>query len=113
MNRPSQRSNLRVRLVLVVLLAIVPSLGLIYYNARSQRAEAIASARQDVERLARLMAAYNSRVIEGARQLLVTLAQLPDVRDGNSARCGAALERICLGNTHFFPVSVSPRRMAK
>jgi PAS domain S-box-containing protein len=101
MNRPSQGSKLRVRLVLVVLLAIVPSLGLIYYNARSQRAEAITSARQDVERLARLMAAYNSRVIEGARQLFVTLAQVPDIRDGNSARCGAVLKEL-LGEYSFF-----------
>jgi PAS domain S-box-containing protein len=84
-----------------VLLAVVPSLGLIYYNARTQRAAAIASARDDVERLARLMAAHNTRVIEGARQLLARLAQLPDVRDGDSSRCGAALQGL-LGEYSFF-----------
>src|SRR5664280_441469 len=100
MNRPSL-SSLRVRFALVVLLAVVPSLGLIYYNARTQRAAAIASARDDVERLARLMAAHNTRVIEGARQLLARLAQLPDVRDGDSSRCGAALQGL-LGEYSFF-----------
>ena len=97
----SSLGSLRVRLAWVVLLAVVPSLGFIYYNARTQRAAAIASAREDVERLARLTAAHNTRVIEGTRQLLATLARLPDVRDGNSARCGTALRGL-LGEYSFF-----------
>jgi PAS domain S-box-containing protein len=84
-----------------VLLAVVPSLGLIYYNARMQRTAAIASASETVDRLARLLASHNTQVIEGARQLLATLAQLPDVRDGNSERCGAALKDL-LGEYSFF-----------
>ena len=99
MSRPSQ--NLRLRLVLVVLVAVIPSLVLMYYNARAQRAAAIANARESVERLARLMAAHNTRVIDDARQLLATLAQVPDVRDGNSDRCGAALRQL-LGDYAFF-----------
>jgi PAS domain S-box-containing protein len=78
----------------VVLLAVIPSLGLIYYNAREQRATAIAQARENVERLARLMAEHNTRVIDGARQLLTTLAQVPEVRDGDASRCGATLEKL-------------------
>ena len=93
--------SLRVRLCLVVLLAVIPSLGLIYYNARQQRAAAIALARDNVESLARLMAEHNTRVIEGARQLLTTLAQLPEVRDGNPSRCGATLGKL-LGEYGFY-----------
>ncbi|HUJ72287.1 MAG TPA: cache domain-containing protein, partial [Verrucomicrobiae bacterium] len=93
--------GLRVRLCLVVLLAVIPSLGLIYYNARAQRAAAIAQARSDVESLARLMAEHNTRVIDGARHLLTTLAQLPEVRDGDSSRCGATLAKL-LGEYGFY-----------
>ncbi|HUJ12105.1 MAG TPA: PAS domain-containing protein [Verrucomicrobiae bacterium] len=100
MNRPSH-NHLRARLALVVLLAVVPSLGLIYYIARSQRAAAIASAREDVDRLARLMASNNTRVIEGARQLLATLARLPEVRSGDSTRCTAVLKSL-IGEYTFF-----------
>jgi PAS domain S-box-containing protein len=99
MNRASL-STLRVRLAVLVLLAIVPALALIYYNARSQRAATITSTRESVERLARLTAAHNTRVIEGARELLATLAQLPDVRDGTPARSGAALKEL-LGEYSF------------
>ena len=83
--------SLRVRLCLVVLLAVIPSLGLIYYNARQQRAAAIALARDNVESLARLMAEHNTRVIEGARQLLTTLAHLPEVQGGDPSRCAETL----------------------
>jgi len=93
--------SLRVRLCLVVLLAVIPSLGLIYYNAREQRAAAIALARDNVESLARLMAEHNTRVIEGARQLLTTLAQLPEVQGGDPSRCGATLGKL-LGEYGFY-----------
>jgi PAS domain S-box-containing protein len=102
MNRASL-STLRVRLAVLVLLAIVPALGLIYFNARSQRAATIASTYESVERLARLTAAHNPRVIEGARELLATLSQLPDVRDGTPARCDAALKEL-VGEYSFFSI---------
>lgn len=87
-------SSLRVRLSLVVLLAVIPSLGLIYYNARQQRAAANALARQDVARIARLTAGHYRGVIEGARQLLIALAQLPEVRGGDPSRCSSAVEKL-------------------
>lgn len=86
--------GLRGRLVLVVLIAIVPSLGLIYYNARKQRAAAVEQAQEDVARITRLTAADCGRVVEGARQLLVAVAELPDVRSGDSSRCSASLSRL-------------------
>ncbi len=86
--------SLRVRLCLVVLLAVIPSLGLIYYNAREQRAAGITLARENVERNARLMAEHNMRVIDGARQLLATLAQLPEVQGGDPTRCSVTLRKL-------------------
>jgi len=57
-----------------VLLAVIPSLGLIYYSAREQRAVANALAWQDIARIARLTAEYQRAVIEDTHQLLVVLA---------------------------------------
>jgi serine phosphatase RsbU (regulator of sigma subunit) len=82
-------ASLRVRLILLVLIAVIPALGLILYTASEQRRLATAQAQQDALRLARLVSANQAQVIEGVRQLLVALAQLPAVRAGNSAACSA------------------------
>lgn len=93
MNRDSL-GGLRGRLVLVVLIAIIPSLVLIYYNARKQRAAAVEQAQEDVGRITRLTAADCGRVFEGARQLLIAVAELPDVRSGDPSRCAASLAKL-------------------
>jgi PAS domain S-box-containing protein len=87
--------------VLVVLLAVVPSLVLIYYNSREQRDAAIAQAHEDVARIARLAAAENAGVFDGAHQLLVALAQFPEIRGGDPSRGSAVLEKL-LGECRFY-----------
>ena len=94
-------SSLRMRFVVVVVLATIPSLALIYYNAHSQRTAAIEMANEDVARITRLTAAHYRGVIEGARQLLVAVAELPEVRGGDPARCGAYLQKL-LGKYEFY-----------
>ncbi|MBC1221350.1 PAS domain S-box protein [Nostoc sp. UCD122] len=84
-------STLRIRLVFLVLLAVVPALGLILYTASEQRRTATAEAQEQTLRLARLAANNQKQVVEGTRQLLIILAQLPVVRQGNSAECNQLL----------------------
>ncbi|HXI84827.1 MAG TPA: PAS domain-containing protein [Verrucomicrobiae bacterium] len=100
MNRIS-RSSSRVRLVLVVLLAVVPSLALIYYNSREQRDAAIAQAHEDVARIARLAAAENAGVFDGVHQLLVALAQFPELRGDDPVRGGTVLGKL-LEESRFY-----------
>ena len=106
MRNPSA-SSLRGRLVLVVVLAVVPSLALIYYNAREQRRAAIAVATEDVARIARLTTANYGGVIDGVRQLLIALAQHPDVRSGDPSRCSAALENLLEKYTFYLNLGVA------
>ncbi|MFN6484981.1 MULTISPECIES: cache domain-containing protein [unclassified Nostoc] len=87
-------STLRIRLVLLVLLAVIPALGLILYTASEQRRTATAEAREQTLRLARLAANNQKQVVEGTRQLLMILAQMPVVRQGNSAECNQLLTDI-------------------
>jgi PAS domain S-box-containing protein len=93
MNATPLRS-LRVRLVLLVLLAVIPSLALILYSARSQRLLALEVAHQDVSRVARLTASDVSRVFEGAQQLLGGLTQFQEIRSGDPAACGAVMGKL-------------------
>src|SRR3990170_2350347 len=80
-------SSLRIRLLLLVLLAVIPALGLILYTGLEQRRQAVVEAQKTAQRLIRLFSVEQERLMEGSHQLLVTLAHLSEVRNGDSAAC--------------------------
>jgi hypothetical protein len=86
--------SLRVRLVLVVLLAVLPALGVILYAASEQREQAVLEAQGRALSLARAAAEEQEQVIEGAHQLLVGLAELPSVRGHRAAECSSLFAAI-------------------
>jgi PAS domain S-box-containing protein len=86
--------NLRVRLVFLVLLAVIPSLGFILYTARVQRQLADGAAHENLSRIAILTAADASGVIEGAQQLLGGLAQSQQIRSSDPAACAAMMTKV-------------------
>ncbi|MCC6792178.1 MAG: ester cyclase [Thermomicrobiales bacterium] len=83
-------SNLRVRFLLLVLATTLPALGLLIVSANEQRDQALETARANTRGLARLAAADQQRQIEATRQLLIVLARLPEVREGD-AECDELL----------------------
>jgi len=87
-------ANLRVRLVLLILLAVLPALGLIIYTAIEQRAEAIEDAKEDALRTVRLAANNQEHLIEATRQLLVTLAQIKDIQNLDAGACESIFTNI-------------------
>ncbi len=80
-------SSLRVRLVLIVLSATIPTLGLMLWNAREERKAAASEAEANALRLAQAASSNQERVIELARELLSAVAQLPQVRKRESEDC--------------------------
>lgn len=86
--RPSL-GGLQARISLLVLCAVVPAVALMVYTNLEERRLKAADAHDDALRLARLISADHERLIEGARELLVTLARLPAVRGAERAACGA------------------------
>ncbi len=87
-------ASLRVRLLLLVLLAALPALGLILYTDLEQRRLSATQAQEDALRLARLAAADQAQLIRSAQQLLTALAQLPAVRNGDSDTCTMLFTRL-------------------
>jgi PAS domain S-box-containing protein len=81
--------SLRFRLILLVLLAVLPALGLALYTGLEGRRQAAVEAQDNAVRLARLMARDQDRLVEGADQLLNALARLPAIRDRDPAACNA------------------------
>jgi signal transduction histidine kinase len=80
-------TSVRARLLLLVLLAVIPALGLTLYTNLEERQLRKVQVQEQAMRLSRLVSADYERLIEDARQLLVTLAELPAVRDRNPAAC--------------------------
>lgn len=87
-------SSLRARLFLLVALAVLPALGLIFYNDMEQRKLAAAQTQEDALRLAQLAAAEQAQLIQGSHQLLIALAELPAVRDGDTKACSELFSKL-------------------
>lgn len=89
-------SSLRVRLLLLVLLAILPALGLILYTGWEQRRYAASNAYENALRLVRLASSDEAELIRDGHDLLAGLAQLPAVRRRNSGACNAIFARLLI-----------------
>ena len=87
-------SRLRVRLMLLVLLATVPALGLTLYSYVEERRAAIVRGEESALRLARLASDNQERLIDGTRHLLIALAQLPQVRPDRVTECQALFAKL-------------------
>ncbi len=88
MDMPIHFRNVRNSLVLLVLLVIFPSMvGLIFYVLSEQQREARLQAQETALRIARLAAREQERLITGTQHLLITLAELPEVRERKAAKC--------------------------
>jgi signal transduction histidine kinase len=87
-------AGLRFRLLFLVLLAFGPMLGLVLYTYSEQMQQATLRAEDEALRLARLAAIDQQRLIDGARQLLVAVAQLPSVQNFDAAICEQFLSHL-------------------
>jgi PAS domain S-box-containing protein len=92
--RYSYLYGLRARLVMLVLLAVIPALGLILQTAAAQRRTAAIDIQENLLRLTKSAAANQRQASEGARQLLIALAQMPEIRGGNREECNQMLANL-------------------
>ena len=99
--------SLRVRLVLLVLLAVIPSLGLILYTARVQRLVATEAAYENLSRIAALTASDVSGVIEGAQQLLGGLAQFHEIRGNDPTICSTVMAKLLATYSFYSTLGVA------
>jgi PAS domain S-box-containing protein len=86
--------SLRVRLVVLVLLAVIPSLILILYSARASRLAALEAAHENVSRIARIAASDGQRMFEGAQELLGGLTEFQEIRGADPAACDTVMAKL-------------------
>ncbi|HSF32943.1 MAG TPA: ATP-binding protein [Candidatus Tectomicrobia bacterium] len=91
-------ASLRLRLWLLVFLAFMPAVGLIFYTASEQSGRAAQEVRDQALRMAQLVSSDHERRIDGTRYLLMALAHVPDLRDGDAATCEKFLSTFLKNN---------------
>ncbi len=86
-NLAKGKIGLRWRLMGLVIIALMPVVIALVLIASEQRRQAIETAHQNSLFLARLAATNQQSLIEGARDILVTLSQVPAIQNYDRAAC--------------------------
>ena len=89
-------SGLRMRLLLLVAFAVIPALLIKLYTGLEFRNIMATRSREGLLRLAKIAATQESQLIEGTRQVLVALAQVPELRarSTNQVACTSLLSEL-------------------
>jgi PAS domain S-box-containing protein len=87
-------NSLRFRFIFLVLIAAIPAIILTIYTGFEQRSIARRSSQDDALRIARLVASHHAAQIEGARQLLIALARLPQIHSLDGEICNPILQEL-------------------
>ena len=82
-------SSLRLRIILLVLLALMPAWGTMLYSASEQRRLAALEIQKDTFMLAEFAARVENQLFQGTRQALIALATFLSIRDSNPVECNA------------------------
>jgi signal transduction histidine kinase len=102
-------ASLRLRLWLLVFLALIPALGLMLYAAAEQRRHALSGVQDQAFRLVQLVSSDHQRLIDGTRHLLVALAHVPAVRGGDADECERFLSALLKDNPLYAGLGVADR----
>ena len=86
--------TLRTRLILLLLLATLPLIGVEIYSEIGIRAERQEEVSETATRLLEVVDAEQDRIDEGVHQLLVAFSQNPAIRSGDWAECNRTAGQI-------------------
>ncbi len=100
MSRPILAS-LRSRLLLLVFLAGLPSLALIVHSGLAQRQHAARLVQDNTMRLAHLVSLEDEQFLTRTRQFLMTVAQVPAVRNLDSPECNRLFLKLARQNPAY------------
>ncbi|MGE5215732.1 MAG: ATP-binding protein [Chloroflexota bacterium] len=99
--------KLRQRLIIIILIAVLPILAMILYQAKVVRDLRIIEAQENAWEIAENVAIRESRYIDSARQLLSLLVETPEVAEGSKRACGEFLRRFAEHNRVYVDLGVA------
>ena len=85
------RVTLLSRLFVLVAVALLPAIAIQTYNELELRRDRWIEVQNDALSVAKLAAAEQQQVVQGIRQVLITLSELPAIKAGDSKGCNAYL----------------------
>ncbi|MBA4373085.1 MAG: hypothetical protein C0402_09535 [Thermodesulfovibrio sp.] len=94
-------ASIRTQLLLIVTILALPAAAIIVYSGFKLRAEAIQEARNETQHLSSVIASEQQNLTDAAEQLLVALAQLPEVQRPDASRIKPILRRILALNARY------------
>ena len=98
--------QLRRRLLVMITIAVVPILVVVLYQAKLRRDVQILEVHETAWRLTHAIAQRQSQLVDSVKQLLILLAQLPEIGKGNASVCGDFLRRVLAQKEAYFDVGV-------
>lgn len=99
--------ELRRRLLLIILLAVFPILGVILYQAKLARDVQVGEVLEDAWGLVENVATREARFIDSAKQLLTLLADVSDLTGGGSSSCQRFLKQLIDHNRGYVDLGVA------
>ena len=79
--------SLRLRVIGLLILALLPAFALMVYSASKSRSQTIQETQNNALRLTELVTTNQGQLIDGARDILITLAQIPAIQSQDRAAC--------------------------
>jgi PAS domain S-box-containing protein/putative nucleotidyltransferase with HDIG domain len=90
--------RIRTRLLLIVILAIIPSIALTIINASEARHQAEDNVQSDLQNLTLLLSDEEKHIFDDERTLLISLSCMPEIRFGNASACDQRLSSFLTAN---------------
>ena len=90
--------SLRRRLVLLVLLASLPLLGITLYTTLEIRRDEVSTAQDEIQGLARIAEGKLRVMLDASESLLFSLSQVPELARGDADACGRLYTRLQHGS---------------
>jgi PAS domain S-box-containing protein len=101
--------SIRTHLLILVTMALLPALGIILYSGLENRSRAIKDAEKKVLQLEQSLAENQLRNVDRTRQLLMTLAKLPIIRNRSVEECNTLLRDLLKQNPCLSNILVADR----
>ncbi|MDY0220757.1 MAG: ATP-binding protein [Desulfobacterium sp.] len=94
-------------LSLLVLIAVLPALGILLYTGVEQRLRSIEEAKEQVQLVTHSMAEIQFDIIRSARQMLSTLAMLPEVKNIDVQGCNEIFKAVLGQNPDYQNIALT------
>ena len=99
--------QLRRRLLIMILLAVLPIFSMLLYQARMARDVQVGEVLEDAWTTVENVAIREARFIDAAKQVLTLLADTVELIDGDATRCRAFLKQLAAHNKMYVDLGVA------